>query len=109
MNEIIYGVRKIDGEIISIDELPSYMVGLTCECVCASCGKDLQACSLSGKVRRYFRHHNDVRDGSGSGGNGNCNPVTANETALHQMAKQIIAEEKKVLVPPKLITLSKQE
>ncbi|MBE6653134.1 MAG: hypothetical protein E7610_06965 [Ruminococcaceae bacterium] len=105
MNELIYGIRNADGKTVSIDEIPVDTPGLSCDCVCAFCGGDLQACSLNGKVRRYFRHHVDSRDDSGSGGNGTCNAETANETALHQMAKEIIAEEKKVFVPSKNISL----
>lgn len=105
MAEIIYGIRGIDGKIISVDEVPDNKPGLACDCVCASCGKDLQACSLKGKVHRYFRHNNDSRTGSKGNVDFNCNPHTANETALHQMAKQIISEEKKIFVPRKNISL----
>ena len=75
------------------------MSGLLCSCSCASCGRDLQACSLTGKVRRYFRHHNN------SSNLPNCNPNTANESALHKMAKQIIYEEKSFFVPCRSISL----
>ena len=105
MNELIYGIRNTDRKTISIDEVPVDTPVLSCDCVCAFCGGDLQACSLNGKVRRYFRHHTDSRDGSGNGGTGTCNAETANETALHQMAKEIIAEEKKVFVPVRNISL----
>lgn len=104
MSEIIYGIRGIDGKIISIDEVPDNMIGLSCGCVCASCGRTLQACSLHGKVRRYFRHDHDSEDNGGGRGNVHCSPNAANETALHQMAKQIIAEEKRVFVPHKNIS-----
>ncbi|MBR2445943.1 MAG: hypothetical protein IKB28_04670 [Clostridia bacterium] len=103
MSEIIYGVRKTDGKVISIEEVSEDMPGLSCMCVCAYCGRDLQACSLkSVKVSRYFRHQNTTN----SNGEGTfiCNPIIANETALHKMAKQIIAEEKKILVPSKTVS-----
>ena len=102
-------MRNTDGKIISIDEVPDGMSGLSCGCICTSCGRDLLACSLNGKVRRYFRHKGLTESLEVEGLRGNCNPVTANETALHQMAKQIIAEEKKVLVPQKFITLSEAD
>ena len=69
------------------------------------CGRKLQACSLNGKVRRYFRHNIDERGNVGIN-HIKCNPNTANETALHKMAKQIIAEERKLLIPHKNISLS---
>ena len=68
MHELIYGIRQTDGKIISIDEVPNDATGVKCACVCAACAKPLQACSLTGKVNRYFRHHIDTRDGSGGGG-----------------------------------------
>ena len=83
------------------------MVGLACGCVCAACGRKLQACSLDSKVNKvkpYFRHDSDVHN---EGGNGSfvCSSQSANESALHMMAKQIIQEEKRVYVPKKPITL----
>jgi len=44
------------------------------------------------KVSRYFRHQNTTN----SNGEGTfiCNPIIANETALHKMAKQFIADLK---------------
>lgn len=101
MTEIIYGVRRTDGKIISIKEVPDNMSGLLCNCVCSNCGKELQACSLQGKVRPYFRHHNDSKTGESI----QCNPNIANETALHQLAKQIIKEERKILLPRKEISI----
>ncbi len=106
MSDIIYGKRNTDNRIISIDEVPVNMKGLLCDCVCAHCGKDLQACSLEGKVSRYFRHDNGSKKDIGHDWISNCNPITANETALHKMAKQIIAEEKRVLIPHKDISMS---
>lgn len=105
MSDIIYGRRKTDNKIISIDEVPVNMKGLLCDCVCAHCGKDLQACSLEGKVSRYFRHHNESHKDIECDCISNCNPIIANETALHKMAKQIIADEKRVIIPGKSISL----
>lgn len=88
MADLLYGIRLSDGKAVSINEIPDNMFGLACECVCVSCGKVLQACSLNGKVRRYFRHHKGIDDI-------NCDALTANETELHKMAKEIIEVEKK--------------
>lgn len=109
MSDIIYGRRKTDNKIISIDEVPVNMKGLLCDCVCAHCGKDLQACSLEGKVNRYFRHHNENKKDMECDYISDCNPTIANETALHKMAKQIIADEKRVFIPQKYISLLEAE
>lgn len=102
MAEYMYGIRNVDKKIISIDEVPNDKPGLKCDCVCPECGRALEACSLHGKVNRYFRHYTD-KNGSGGGGNG-CDALTANETALHRMAKEIVAEELKIFVPVKKIS-----
>ena len=103
MKEIIYGIRNTDGKIISIDEVPDGMSGSLCDCICASCGSDLLACSLNGKVRRYFRHKGLTESLEVEGLRGNCAPIQANESALHRMAKQILCEERKITVPCKTI------
>lgn len=74
MSEIIYGVRGIDGKTICIDEVPYDKSGLLCDCTCAYCGRNLQACSLNGKVSPYFRHHTEKRDGSHYRSKFICNP-----------------------------------
>lgn len=80
------------------------MSGLACMCKCVQCGADLQACSLEEKkVAKYFRHHS--KKTPSDRGACSCSSKEANEKALHQMAKQIIQEEKKVYVPGKYITL----
>ena len=104
MKEIIYGIRNTDGKIISIDEVLDGMSGSLCDCICASCGRDLLACSLNGKVRRYFRHKGLTENLEVEGWMGNCNPIQANESALHKMAKQILFEAKRFVVPCKTIT-----
>lgn len=108
MKDIIYGIRKADGKVLGIDEIPTSMSGLSCGCKCASCGVDLQACSLDGKVSRYFRHDYSKIDAYDTQNvvDRNCNPNTANETALHLLAKQIVLEEKRIWVPNKTISLS---
>ena len=103
MTDLIYGISNTNQKIISIEEIPDNLTGLLCNCVCASCGRDLQACSLNGKVKRYFRHNVETRNGSSR--NVNCSPTIANETALHKMAKQIIAEENKIFAPCKTISI----
>lgn len=103
--EIIYGIRNDDGRVVSIDEIPNNEPGLLCNCICTHCKGPLQACSLNGSVRRYFRHHTDVKGEHRSHETTRCGSFSANETALHLMAKQIIANEKRILVPQKNISL----
>lgn len=105
MSEIIYGIRASDGKIISVDEVPQNMSGLACGCICAYCKRQLQACSLNGRVRSYFRHHSENRSNNLAEQTIYCNANIANETALHKMAKQIIAQEKKIYLPCKNITV----
>lgn len=103
--EIIYGIRNDNGKVVSIDEIPNDKPGLQCNCICTYCKGALQACSLNGLVRRYFRHHTEAIDANSSHRTRDCSSYSANETALHLMAKQIIADEKKILVPPKNISM----
>ena len=93
MAEIMYGIRE-NGNIVSIDDIAIGETGLLCKCKCPLCHRDLLACSLDGKVMRYFRHH--VADHEFSG----CSATHANESALHKMAKEIILEEKRIALPP---------
>lgn len=99
MAEILYGIRRADQKSVSIGEIT--VAGAACECDCPLCGRPLQACSLNGKVDRYFRHHTSGQEDERRG---NCDPLTANETALHRMAKQVIEEKKTILIPSKNIT-----
>ena len=103
--EIFYGIRNDDGKVVSIDEIPDDKPGLQCNCICTYCKRALQACSLNGMVRRYFRHHTDVIDANRSHVTHECSSYSANETALHLMAKQILSEEKKILTPPKNVSM----
>lgn len=75
-----------DGRMVSVNEVKS---GLACDCVCAECGEKLVA--RKGRVRvAHFAHYaNDTLVPCRNGA----------ETALHLMAKQIIADEKCITVP----------
>ena len=105
MSEIIYGIRESDGKIIGVEEVPQNMSGKACGCICANCKRKLQACSLNGSVRSYFRHHTENHSKNIAEPIIYCNANIANETALHKMAKQIIAQEKKIYIPSKNITV----
>ena len=105
--EILYGVRSSDGKIVSIKDVPAAMSGLKCECTCAHCGRPLQACSTKeeNKKRAYFRHNPECKMPFETDKMSDCAPLAVNETALHKMVKQILKDEKSILVPPKIISL----
>lgn len=74
----------IDGRLVPATAVPR---GVACGCVCPGCGAPLVA--RQGQLRRaHFAHHPDY-DACASG----------RETAVHRMAKQLLAEEKRVLLP----------
>ena len=81
-----YGIR--DGKAIHIDDLADEYRGLDCNCTCPGCGAKLQA-RLGSKRIRHFAHHRAPE----------CNIHIARQTALHLMAKDIIAREKKIMLP----------
>jgi hypothetical protein len=66
--------------------------GLPCECVCPAC--EVRLVANHGRVKRsYFSHH---RSESCPGGY---------ETAVHLMAKQVIADEMKIYIPATTVKL----
>lgn len=93
MPEYIYGKLKTTGEIISIKDIPNDKAQRdSWACVCPKCGVDL--IPKKGEVRvHHFAHERAI----------GCNAASANETALHQMAKEIIKEERKICIPQKVI------
>lgn len=70
------------GRIRGINEVEQ---GLACNCVCPGCGGPLIA--KKGSVRVHHFAHRGV----------SCN--TGAETALHRMAKQIVADKRRLLLP----------
>ncbi|MBQ6934145.1 MAG: hypothetical protein IJN37_07140 [Clostridia bacterium] len=73
-----------DGKIVEITEVES---GLACDCVCPLCGGRLEA--IKGEKRAWhFRHYGEE-----------CNLVNAQQSAIHILAKEIIAEEKAFMFP----------
>jgi len=83
-NRIPFGLR--DGVLVEVSEVES---GLACSCVCPSCGGPLQA--RKGKVRSHYFAHDP------SGVEHEC--VSAFETSIHLMAKEILKEEGSLLLP----------
>lgn len=71
-------------ELVHVDSVPN---GNQCGCVCPYCKKPLWA-KHDGKImQHHFAHANDEA----------CN--VSHESVLHQMAKEIIAEQKMVMSP----------
>lgn len=89
-NSLLYGIR--DGNPVYIRDLDATKdKGLRCRCTCPKCG-DLLEARLNFKDPnrvRYFAHYNPVK----------CDIVRANQTAIHLMAKNIVAKEKKIMFP----------
>ena len=74
--QLEYGVQN--GKIINIMDLPVESKGLQCDCVCPGCGGRLVA-RKGAKKKHHFAHYNEP-----------CNLVSAQQTALHMLAKEII-------------------
>lgn len=78
-----YGVQ--DGIIVTADEVPN---GLACGCVCPGCHERLIANHGKGLKQPYFSHKSGAE----------CD--AAYETVLHLMAKDILADLKRLRLPP---------
>lgn len=108
MAEYMYGVRE-NGSTVSINDLDDVDVGLRCKCKCPPCHRDLQACALldNSKRNRYFRHHNEGYNRDGIDNLNGCTATSANESGLHMMAKELIAEAQKIMFPAMNIDLER--
>ncbi|MEO9851907.1 MAG: hypothetical protein ABJE80_22905 [Reichenbachiella sp.] len=86
--ELIRGIDKSSGKVKHIDEVPN---GLKCNCKCPdeNCLEDLIAVNGGERREHHFRHSVDT----------NC--LGEQESALHLMAKQIIAESNELLIQVK--------
>lgn len=81
-----YGL--LDGRIVTVDEVDR---GLACGCHCPSCGRPLKA-HKGDERRAYFSHYGPTDCGA------------AYESALHLIAKEIIQQEKRLLLPELEVT-----
>ena len=108
MAEYMYGIRE-DGHIVSINELRDIEVGLKCKCECPQCHRKLEACALGerSKVNRYFRHYNEGYNREGIADLNGCTATSANESGLHLMAKELIAENRQIMLPAMEIDLTR--
>lgn len=80
------GVDKSTQKVKHISEVGN---GLSCNCICVACNESLIAAN-AGKIRNhYFRHHieSDCKGGQ--------------ETALHQLAKEIVLDNDLILIKDK--------
>jgi len=82
MATLTYGVKN--GNIKHVDEVEQ---GLKCECVCPNCGEKLIA--RQGEINEHHFAHVAAE----------CNILIAQQTAIHLMAKEILAEYKIVKLP----------
>ena len=83
--ELVYGLAA-GGRMVHILEVER---GLKCDCVCPGCGIRLVARTKADKVVPHFAHY-----GPACGG--------APETALHKLAKQIVADRLTLVVPKRV-------
>src|SRR5690606_16981536 len=81
--QLAYGIAP-DGRVLHISEVPS---GLDCGCSCPGCDRRLSA-HKGDVLAHHFAHHDPT----------NCSG--GRETALHKLAKQVIAEQGLVALPP---------
>ena len=84
MVELLHALNK-EGHLVHVNDVPN---GLNCMCTCPACGRQLIARNNGETITPHFAH----REGMA------CN--TAHETELHLLAKEIIEEEKCVMLPP---------
>lgn len=82
-----YGIRE--GQVVHISELESEEKGEKCNCTCPVCNGNLVAKLKGDRRQRHFAHK--VAD--------NCDILHAQQTGLHLLAKEIIRDKGKILVP----------
>lgn len=73
-----------DGHLVGIDDVPN---GSRCGCVCPKCGENLLARNGGLRMQHHFAHSADS----------NC--VGSAETALHLLAKEVLQETRKLMLP----------
>lgn len=81
-----FGLRE--GKVVSISEILPQERGFQCGCVCPGCGAKLQA-RLGAKKQAHFAHGKDRA----------CDIDSAQQTALHLLAKEIIEKNRRLLIP----------
>ena len=84
---VLVAKDAVDGSRRHISQVAN---GLRCGCVCYGCGRALVAKNGGNQNRHHFAHQPDQVTA-------NC--ATAGETALHFLAKEIIARHRRVTLP----------
>ena len=82
-----FGLRN--NKIIHISDIAENERGISCGCLCPLCKTELQAKLGYGKRQAHFAHNKLV----------NCDDYTAQQTALHLLAKDILANRKEIVLP----------
>lgn len=90
-NKIPFGIKE--GVLVDVSAVES---GLACGCVCPSCHRRLQA--NKGKIVSHYFSHDPSDEGRA------CE--SAAETAIHLMAKQLLVEERRFVVPKLEVTVA---
>ena len=86
-----YGLQS--GKVVTADIVAR---GLACGCICPDCKERLIANHGTGIKQPYFSHESGAE----------CE--AAYETALHLLAKEVLAEERRILLPPLEVTVDQQ-
>lgn len=84
MSTLLTYALNNEKQLVHIDSVAN---GNKCKCVCPHCGKPLQARNHGKSREHHFAHMKG------------CACESAFETALHMLAKQIIVEEKIIMLP----------
>ncbi|SDK75092.1 hypothetical protein [Microbulbifer yueqingensis] len=93
-SELRWAVQVGSGKWKHVDEVPN---GQDCNCVCPGCEGSLIACHPKAKIDSYFRH--DVAVNSEA----KCtNPQAAQESIVHMLTKQLLSEQDRIRLIPKL-------
>lgn len=85
--KILFLLAERNNKIIHIDELTPDENGLKCNCICPICKEPLKANTLGKIKRKHFSH------------NKNSDCINYLETAIHKLAKQIIEDNKRIVIP----------
>lgn len=83
MPDLIYALNA-SGKLVHVNTVPN---GLKCACRCPSCGTQLVAKNNGETISAHFAHITGVQ----------C--ANAHESELHLLAKEIIGEEKSIMLP----------
>ena len=84
-----FGISQTTGKLVGVDEVRR---GKACHCICAECGGGLIA--RQGEIRAWgFAHESGSPDCIGSA-----------ESALHRMAKQLVAQWRAIAIPELVAT-----